>query len=276
MENLIDAKALLSKLDRLWAREQGLPTGLPALDRAISGLCRGELIIVAGRPGTGKSSLLGNIALQTSEKVPTVIFTMEMSSRVFVGRMFASMLEISTRELCECAEDSKFVEDAKKKWGNRTVLIDDSSFLTIQSLHDRLETLRDLYPIGCVCVDYLQLMAAIRTESRQQEVADISRELKGLARAYNIPFVVASQLNRASKYRSSDRPRLDDLRESGAIEQDADKVLMIYRPEYAEQSLDQQEGVDVEIIIAKNRHGPAGTIDALFLGRYLKFIEREE
>lgn len=276
-QSIVNVNDIVQDTVKFWQYESNnLLTGIKKLDNIIGGLGNGDLVIIAGRPGMGKSSLMAQMSLKISQSKPVVIFTLEMSSKLYLTRMFINLLKKDLREIKKDFNKPNFIKDLEENFNNRTIILDDSSFLTISQLEEKLGYIFDLYPLGCVMIDYVQLMTANRNESRQQEISDISRKLKGLARQYQIPFVIGSQLNRSAKQRSSETPRLDDLRESGALEQDADKVLMLHRSNYVDYRLDESEEPDeVSIIIAKNRNGPIGTIQLGWIGKWMLFIDKE-
>ncbi len=253
----------------------GVPSGLLDLDDITSGFQDGDLIIIAGRPGMGKTalalSMIRNAALEAD--VGVGMFSLEMANH-----------QLAMRLLCaEARVDSHFVRTGKlpaKLWKNlglsagdlekAPIYLDDSPALTVLELRAKARRLKAEHDIGMIVVDYLQLMQGPRgVESRQQEISVISRSLKALAKELSIPVVALSQLSRAVEQRADRKPQLSDLRESGAIEQDADVVIFLYRPWVYSQE-DEDEG-KAEIIVAKQRNGPTGHINASFISKYARF-----
>ena len=253
----------------------GVPSGLLDLDDITSGFQEGDLIIIAGRPGMGKTalalSMIRNAALEAD--VGVGMFSLEMANH-----------QLAMRLLCaEARVDSHFVRTGKlpaKLWKNlglsagdlekAPIYLDDSPALTVLELRAKARRLKAEHNIGMIVVDYLQLMQGPRgVESRQQEISVISRSLKALAKELSIPVVALSQLSRAVEQRADRKPQLSDLRESGAIEQDADVVIFLYRPWVYSQE-DEDEG-KAEIIVAKQRNGPTGHISASFISKYARF-----
>jgi replicative DNA helicase len=253
----------------------GVPSGLLDLDDITSGFQDGDLIIIAGRPGMGKTalalSMIRNAALEAD--VGVGMFSLEMANH-----------QLAMRLLCaEARVDSHFVRTGKlpaKLWKNlglsagdlekAPIYLDDSPALTVLELRAKARRLKAEHNIGMIVVDYLQLMQGPRgVESRQQEISVISRSLKALAKELSIPVVALSQLSRAVEQRADRKPQLSDLRESGAIEQDADVVIFLYRPWVYSQE-DEDEG-KAEILVAKQRNGPTGHISASFISKYARF-----
>ena len=253
----------------------GVPSGLIDLDDMTSGFQDGELIIIAGRPGMGKTalalSMLRNASLDS--KVGVGMFSLEMANH-----------QLAMRLLCaEARVDSHYVRTGKlpsKLWRNlgisagdlenAPIFLDDTPALSVLELRAKARRLKAEHDIGMIVVDYLQLMQGPKgVESRQQEISVISRSLKALAKELNIPVIALSQLSRAVEQRADRKPQLSDLRESGAIEQDADVVIFLYRPWIYSQE-DEDEG-KAEVIVAKQRNGPTGTIQASFISKYARF-----
>jgi len=222
-------------------REQGMSTGLSGLDERIRGVSGGEYIIVAGRPSMGKSALLASMSLKLSEQGVVVVFSLEMNRRLFVERLLASLARVNFHHLKlgrATQHDWEALDWAARELQKRQLILDDNSFLSPFLLNQKLEHLAQHFEVKCVMIDYLQLMAAGRRESRQQEITEISRMLKATAKTFNVALIVACQLNRAVENRENNIPRLSDLRESGSLEQDADKVLLLHRPSYYELKYD--------------------------------------
>jgi replicative DNA helicase len=253
----------------------GVPTGFQDLDQMLAGLHPAELIIVAGRPAMGKSSLAMGLAENAAMlyKTPVAVFSLEMSKENLVQRMLCSHARIDAHKVRTgmlAATDWPRLTEAAGKLSDAPIFIDDTPGVTILELRARARRLKSRTGLGMVILDYLQLMEEPgHAENRQQEIATISRSLKALARELEIPVVAVSQLSRAPERRDSFRPRLSDLRESGAIEQDADVVLLLYRDDYYNQNSDQQ-GV-AEVIVAKQRNGPTGSIKLTFIKEFTRF-----
>jgi len=270
--------AVVDRIDTLFHRDNpitGTATGFKDLDDKTSGLQAGDLIIVAGRPSMGKTALAMNMAEQAAikERLPVVIFSMEMSAEQLMMRMISSLGRIDqhtvrTGKLTDT--DWPRLTSAVSLLEGTSLFIDDTPALTPTELRARCRRLKREHGLGLVIVDYLQLMQVLGTrENRATEISEISRSLKALAREVKAPLVALSQLNRGLEQRPNKRPVMSDLRESGAIEQDADVILFIYRDEvYNEDSPDKGMA---EIIIGKQRNGPIGHINLTFLGQYTRF-----
>ena len=273
----------VERIDMLYSRENkndviGVPSGFVDLDRMTSGLQQGELIIVAGRPSMGKTTLVMNMAehIALSEKKAVGVFSMEMSGPQLAMRMIGSVGRVDQHELRSGTfkeDDWPKLVDAVGKLNEAQLFIDDTAGLNVLELRSRARRLhRQCGGLALVIVDYLQLMsgtAGSRDENRATEIAEISRSLKSLAKELRIPVVALSQLNRSVDSRQDKRPMMSDLRESGALEQDADLILFIYRDEVYNPDT-PRKGI-AEIIIAKQRNGPVGKIDLTFLGRFTRF-----
>jgi replicative DNA helicase len=255
----------------------GIETGYYKLDEITSGFQSGEFIVIAGRPSMGKTALVLNIATHTAieKSTPIAVFSVEMSGEALVQRMLCSEAKASLRNLRRGMlrnEDWVNLATAAGNLDKAPIYIDDSASLSIYELKAKARRLKADYDIQLLIVDYLQLLEGpqtFRTSSRQQEISEISRSLKGLAKDLNCPVVVVSQLSRMPEHREDRRPRLADLRESGAIEQDADVVIFIYRDEVYN-SETEHKGV-AEIIVAKQRNGPTGVIELGFFSDYTLF-----
>ncbi len=274
----------VERIDMLYSRENkndviGLATGFVDLDRYTSGLQQGELIVIAGRPSMGKTALAMNMvehaALESKKAV--AVFSMEMSGPQLAMRMIGSVGRVDQHQLRTGTfkeEDWPRLVDAVGKLNDAQIFIDDTAGLNVLEVRSRARRLhRQCGGLSLIMVDYLQLMSGTssggRDENRATEIAEISRSLKGIAKELKVPVVALSQLNRGVDSRQDKRPMMSDLRESGAIEQDADVILFIYRDEvYNPDS--PRKGI-AEIIIAKQRNGPVGKIDLTFLGRHTRF-----
>lgn len=274
-------KSSIETIDNLHQRKgfiTGLPTGFSELDQRSAGLQAGELIIVAGRPAMGKSSFALCVAEHVAlvHKIPVAVFTFEMSKDHVVQRMLCSHARINTHHVRTgtlSKEDWVRLTQAAGKLSEAPIFIDDLGYSIIE-LRGKTRRLKARHGVGLVIVDYLQLMeeppSSRRTDSRQQEVALISRRLKALARELNVPVIAVSQLSRAPEQRETSRPRLSDLRESGSLEQDADMVLFLFREEYYKPEDESLKGT-AEVIIAKQRNGPTGSLKLAFIKEYTRF-----
>ena len=258
----------------------GIPTGMESLDQITTGLNRSDLIVIGARPGVGKSTFVLNVARNVAvEQHRTVaVFNLEMSKEQMVNRMLSSEARVSGKKLrvgnLTPAEWNR-IAVAASVLSSAPIYLDDTPSITAQDMKARLRRIPNL---GAVFIDYLQLMrSSIKTDNRVQEVSEITRSLKILAKELNVPIVVCAQLTRASEKQR--RPSLTDLRESGSIEQDADQVLFLYRDEmHLEQAKDptQVEIGTGEIIVGKHRHGELGTVKMNFSGEFTKFTDRTE
>ena len=262
----------------------GIQTGYGDLDTTLAGIGQSDLVLVGARPGMGKTSFCLNIALnyarKTKEKV--AIFSLEMSNEQLVQRMLSSYAMVDSYNMRTgrlSTQDWQKLANSVVDLAGVNILIDDTPNITVSGMKAKL---RREGKIGLVVIDYLQLMQGDKhTDNRVQEVADISRNLKLLAKELHVPVICCSQLSRGTEGRTSKRPMLSDLRESGSIEQDADTVIFIYRDEYYMDVTDKRK-VDVtkapvaEIIVAKNRHGSTGTVYLNWIGRYTTFYSIEE
>ncbi|MSS64555.1 replicative DNA helicase [Velocimicrobium porci] len=257
----------------------GVATGFYDLDYKTAGLQPSDLILVAARPSMGKTAFVLNIAehVAIKSKTTTAIFSLEMSKDQLVKRMLAMNSKVDSQAIRsgELNDDdwTKLVESVKVI-GNSNLIIDDTPGISISDLRSKCRKYKLEHKLGLVIIDYLQLMTGNRkSESRQQEVSDISRSLKALAREINAPIIALSQLSRAVEQRPDKRPMLSDLRESGAIEQDADVVMFIYRDDYYNH--DTEEPGVAEIIIGKQRNGPTGTVKLGWQSQFTKFVNLE-
>lgn len=255
----------------------GVPTGFTDLDKILGGFQRSDLVILAARPGVGKTSLMLGFALRAAERKRTVgIFSLEMSAEQIVQRMVSAYSRIDAQRLrLGEIEDDEWVRfsDAVARLSELPIYIDDTPAASPLQVRTKCRRLQSERGLDLVIVDYLQLMSAdLRTENRVQEVSYISRMLKALARELDVPVIAASQLSRAVEQRADKRPVLSDLRESGSLEQDADVVMFIYRedPSNAE-ALPPEKANLAEIIVAKHRSGPTGTVSLYFNRRLTEF-----
>jgi replicative DNA helicase len=257
----------------------GLATGFVDLDERTSGLQRGDLIIVAARPAMGKTSFCLNIAQNASLRSGETVglFSLEMAKEQLVLRMLCADARVDAHRLRTGKLQEKDWARLAKAYADLSasrVFIDDSATLTPLEMRAKARRLKAEHGLGLIIVDYLQLVSgAGRVENRQQEIASISRSLKGLAKELNVPVIALSQLSRAPEARTEKRPQLSDLRESGAIEQDADIVMFIYREEEYK-ATDENRGI-AEIIIGKQRNGPTGTLKLAFIKEFTRFENLE-
>jgi replicative DNA helicase len=256
----------------------GLATGLFELDELTCGLQNGDMVIVAGRPSMGKTSLAMNIAepLGMMEKAPIGIFSLEMGRQQLAERFLCSHSRIDAQLVRKGMLDDEAYRDLAMscdELAQAPIYVDDTSTLTPLELRAKARRLKSLHDVRCIIVDYLQLMhISGRVESRQQEITTISRYIKSLARELNVPVVVLSQLNRAPEGREGHRPRMSDLRESGSIEQDADVVMLLHREDYYHRGEpDYVPNSTAELIIAKQRNGPTGRVDLIFREKFARF-----
>ncbi len=279
------SQAVLDVFDRLAelaasdSRIPGISTGLHDLDRVISGLNRSDLILLAARPGMGKTSLALNILLEAGKKSgqTVVFFSLEMSREQLAMRLLSSEAFVDNKKLVLgnlSDEDWEKIADASAALNQANILLDDNPSLTVADMNAKCRRVENL---GLVVIDYLQLMQSAggknnyAGENRQQVVSDISRSLKIMAKELNVPVLCMSQLSRANESRQDKRPMLSDLRESGAIEQDADIVMFIYREDYYKETPENHN--QAEIIVAKNRHGETNTVRLQWLPEFTTFSD---
>ncbi|MCD7734566.1 MAG: replicative DNA helicase [Clostridiales bacterium] len=276
-----DVYARIGELSESDSEAPGLSTGLTDLDRMISGLGNSDLVLLAGRPGMGKTSLGLNILLEAGKHSgkSVVFFSLEMSREQLVMRLISSESFIPSQKLMTGQleeEDWEKLTLACRSLNATSILIDDNPMLSVADMNAKCRRVENL---GLVVIDYLQLMTSsggkqnYSGESRQQVVSDISRALKIMAKELNVPVLCLSQLSRANESRADKRPMLSDLRESGAIEQDADEVMFIYRDDYYNENSEYKN--QAEIIVAKNRHGETGKVMVQWLPEFTTFANRE-
>ena len=259
----------------------GIPTGFTDLDYKTSGLQNSDFILIAARPSMGKTAFVLNIAQYMAFKKDkaVAIFSLEMSREQLMNRLLSMESKVDSQHLrtgnLKDDEWSKLIESAGMI-GESRLMIDDTPGISIGEMRSKCRKYKLEHGLDIIIIDYLQLMSGSgksSSESRQQEISDISRSLKALARELNVPVVALSQLSRAVEQRTDHRPMLSDLRESGAIEQDADVVMFIYRDDYYNKD-SENKGI-AEIIIAKQRNGPIGTVNLVWLPDYTKFANAE-
>lgn len=256
----------------------GVPSGFADLDKLTSGFQNSDLIIVAARPSMGKTSLCLNIAQNASvrKKLPVALFSLEMSreqlvTRMLCGEAMVDQQKVRTGKLSD--EDWQKLTQAAGPLSQAPLFIDDSPGISVVEMRAKCRRLKSEHGLSLVVLDYLQLMqGSRRSENRQQEISDISRSLKALARELQVPVIALSQLSRAVEQRQEKKPMMSDLRESGSLEQDADLVMFIYRDEYYKQEESEKRGI-AEIIVAKQRNGPTGSVELAFLKEYTKFVD---
>ncbi|MEJ2514679.1 MAG: replicative DNA helicase [Gammaproteobacteria bacterium] len=270
--------ATIDRLDELQKNEgdvTGLSTGFSDFDKMTAGLQPGDLVIIAGRPSMGKTSFAMNIAEHAAiaEEAPVAIFSMEMSAEQLSFRMISSLGRVNQANLRTgrfLDEDWSRINSAVSVMSKAKLFIDDTPALTPSEVRARARRLKREHGLGLIVIDYLQLMRVAGTsENRATEISEISRSLKALAKELHVPVVTLSQLNRSVEQRTDKRPVMSDLRESGAIEQDADLIAFIFREEVYNKDT-QRRGI-ADVIVAKQRNGPIGDIHLTFLGEYTKF-----
>ncbi len=273
---LIDTHENLTAIYSSKGKLTGVPTGFSSLDNILNGLQKSDLVLLAARPSVGKTSFALNIAANAAVKanVPVAIFSLEMSATQLVSRIMSSEMLIDSSHLRSGElndEDWEKVALALNTLSNAPIYISDNTAVKVSDIRATCRRLKAEHGLGLIVIDYLQLMQGTRSESRQQEVSDMSRSLKILAKELNIPILTLSQLSRATEQRKDDnRPKLSDLRESGAIEQDADIVMFLYRDIATE-----EEANIVKLSIAKHRGGSLGTLDLVWKGEYTRFFDRD-
>jgi replicative DNA helicase len=286
-QGLLEIKPVLAKvferIDHLYHRENpsdvtGVPTGYTKIDQMTSGLQSGDLVIIAARPSMGKTALALNIAehVAVDNGLPVAIFSMEMSSTQLAMRMLGSIARVDQHKMRTGRLNDKEwgdLSDAMAKLHETPLFIDEGGALTALEVRARARRLKRQYSkLGLIVIDYLQLMAASsQGENRATEISEISRSLKAMAKELDVPVVALSQLNRAVDQRPDRRPVMSDLRESGAIEQDADVIMFIYREVVYKPDLPEDQRGLAEVIIGKQRNGPIGTIKLTFLGQHTRF-----
>ena len=277
---------MLNALDKIEAASRmkgsvtGMPTGFIDLDYKTSGFQPSDLILIAARPSMGKTSFVLNIAeymaFRSNETV--AIFSLEMSKEQLVNRLFALESRVDSQILRTgnlSDNDWSSLIEAAGVIGRSNLIIDDTPGISVSELRSKCRKYKLEHNLGIIMIDYLQLMQGSRkSESRQQEISDISRSLKEIARELQVPVVALSQLSRAVEQRPDHRPMLSDLRESGAIEQDADVVMFLYRDDYYNHDTEKKDVA--EVIIAKQRNGPIGTVELAWLPRYTKFANMKK
>ena len=271
-----------TELEQLYNKKQhvtGVPTGFADLDMKTAGLHNSDLILVAARPAMGKSAFALNIATNAALKanIPVVIFSLEMSKEQMVNRILCSEAMVDSNKVRTGTleeEDLAKLAEASGVLSEANIYVDDTPGISIMEIRAKCRKMKLEKDIGLVVIDYLQLVqgSGKRGASREQEIAEISRSLKILAKEIKVPVIALSQLSRAPELRNDHRPILSDLRESGSIEQDADIVMFLYRDDYYNENSEKKD--TAEVIIAKHRAGPTGTVELLWLGNYTKFVNK--
>lgn len=276
-EVVLEALDRIEKASKTNGNVTGIPTGFIDLDYKLSGLQQSDLVLIAARPSMGKTAFVLNIAQHVAfrQNKHVAIFSLEMSKEQLVNRLFALEAHVDAQRLrtgnLNDTDWEKLIEGAGVI-GKSKLIIDDTSGISVSELRSKCRKYKLEHGLDVIIIDYLQLMtgsARRSNESRQQEISDISRSLKSIARELNVPVIALSQLSRAVEQRTDKRPMLSDLRESGAIEQDADVVMFIYRDDYY--NPDSKDKNIAEIIIGKQRNGPIGTVRLAWLPQYTRF-----
>jgi len=277
---VLNALDVIERASKTKGTVTGIPTGFIDLDYKLSGLQRSDLILIAARPSMGKTAFVLNIAQHVAfrQNLAVAIFSLEMSKEQLVTRLMASESMVDSQQMrtgdLRDSDWEKLLEGAALI-GNSKLIIDDTA-TTLAEIRSKCRKYKQTYGIELVVIDYLQLMSGSesrRNESRQQEISEISRALKVLARELDVPIIALSQLSRAVEARQDHKPMLSDLRESGAIEQDADVVMFLYRDEYY--NPDSEKKNLAEVIVAKQRNGATGSVELVWLGQYTKFANKE-
>jgi replicative DNA helicase len=258
--------------------QAGVPTGFYDMDEMLNGLQPGEMIIVAARPSMGKTAFAMNLIehIAADARLPVAVFSLEMSKQQLAQRMLCSRGEIDAHKLRKGllnAEEYTKLATVVGELAKAPIWVDDSPGLTPLELRAKCRRLKLQHDVRCIMIDYMQLMDNPGPESRQQQISEISRGIKAVARELNVPVIALSQLNRASEGRDGHRPRMSDLRESGSIEQDADVICLLHREDYYRmQEPDFQPDNIAEVIVAKQRNGPTGTVKLTFLNKSTRFV----
>ncbi len=281
-------KDTFKAIEKLYDRKElvtGVPTGFTDLDTMTAGLQGGDMVVLAGRPSMGKTAfalnLVENSAVHAEKPVPTLVFSLEMSKEQLVQRLLCSVAKVDASRLRTGhlgESDWPKLTNGAGMLSEAQIYIDDTPSISVLEVRAKARRLKADKGLGLVVIDYLQLMQGSNSESRQQEISEISRSLKALAKELDAPVVALSQLNRSLENRTDKRPMMSDLRESGAIEQDADVIMFVYRDavycdacKKRDNSCDKGHDKDAEIIIGKQRNGPIGTVHLTFRGQFTRF-----
>ena len=277
---VMNAMDKIEKASKLHGTVTGIATGFIDLDYRTAGMQPSDLVLIAARPSMGKTAFVLNIAqyMAFRKDVTVAIFSLEMSKEQLVNRLLAMESHVDSQNMrtgnLKDEDWTKLVEGADII-GRSNLIIDDTPGISISELRSKCRKYKLEHNLGIIMIDYLQLMSGSgHSDSRQQEISDISRSLKALAREISVPVIALSQLSRAVEQRPDHRPMLSDLRESGAIEQDADMVMFIYRDDYYHKDT-EKKGI-AEIIIAKQRNGPIGTVELVWLPQYTQFVNMKK
>ena len=278
---VMNAMDKIEKASKLHGTVTGIATGFIDLDYRTAGMQPSDLVLIAARPSMGKTAFVLNLAQHMAFKkdVPVAIFSLEMSKEQLVNRMLSLESHVDAQKIrTGRLNDEEWMNlvEGSANIANSKLFIDDTPGISISELRSKCRKYKLEHDLKLIIIDYLQLMSGSgrHSESRQQEISDISRSLKALARELNVPVVALSQLSRAVEQRPDHRPMLSDLRESGAIEQDADVVMFIYRDDYYNKD-SEMKGIS-EIIVAKQRNGPIGTVNLVWLPQYTRFANMEK
>jgi replicative DNA helicase len=274
-------KDTIKNIEMLYEKKEmvtGVPSGYHDLDKLTAGFHAGDLVIIAGRPAMGKTTFAMNVAqyaaVEAQKPCPAVIFSLEMSKEQLVERLLCSLARVDLNRLRTghlLENDWPKLTKAAGGLHDAKIFLDDTPSISVLELRSKARRLKAEHDIGLIVIDYLQLMrGGANPESRQQEISEISRSLKALAKELEIPVIALSQLNRSLEQRADKRPMMSDLRESGAIEQDADIIMFVYRGEVYEKDNEDLKG-KAEVIIGKHRSGPTGYVDLAFRGEYTRF-----
>jgi len=274
-------------IEKLYQRQEmvtGVPTGFVQMDKMTAGLQPSDLIIIAGRPSMGKTTLamtIAQYASMNSDCAPIAVFSLEMSKEQLLTRMLCSEARVDASKLRTghfAKSDWPKLTTAAGRLSEARIFIDDTPAITALDMRTKARRLMSEHGLGLIVLDYLQLMRGRNNDSREQEISEISRSLKALAKELKVPVVALSQLSRAVESRTDKRPMLSDLRESGAIEQDADVVMFVYREEFYRPCECPEDGIcechrrgASEVIIGKQRNGPTGTVKLAFIGKHVRF-----
>lgn len=264
----------------------GIKSGITALDNFILGFGKSEMTTIAGRPGMGKSSMARDILLNIGKPMvdegACLLCTLEMPCEEVTELLAANLAKVDYNGIKRGYAGDKVLtkfREAVKQLSQYSIIINDDSYVVPDSIREILKSIEMNEPIACLIIDYLQLMSLRKkVTNRQEEVSEISRELKAIARDFNIPVIAFSQLNRNVEYRESSRPRMVDLRESGAMENDSTKIILIHRPSYFDRQLDPnaEDSGEAELIICKNRSGATGTVECAFISQWMSFRNKPE
>lgn len=264
----------------------GIKSGITALDNFILGFGKGEMSTIAGRPGMGKSSMARDILLNIGQPAVdmgvSLLCTLEMSCTEVTELLAANLAKVDYQSIQRGYATEKILSKfqvAVEQLSEYSIIINDDSYVVPDSIREILKSIQDVEPIACLVIDYLQLMSLRKqTTNRQEEVSEISRELKAIAREFNIPVIAFSQLNRNLESRSDPRPRMVDIRESGAMENDSTKIVLIHRPSYYDKQYDPnaEDTGEAELIVCKNRSGATGNVSCAFIPEWMSFRNKPE